>query len=220
MPHYSAEPRNLACNQTSLMISKIWNTSVCIAPPFHPHLSFILSLSVLFFSCSLSLVTSLSLPYLSCLVFPCANLDKGCAVGIWPLFKGESQSLCKYVHVCRLEWLYVSSTEAVCIFRVRIFVACSDVSQSHEASPLAIQQSFNPHHQRPQTPASDLSLHRHTGPNAQETTHTHAPCAPSISSDQCRLVFKSQTQRRRMPSTLLLFTSTNHHTNFLSQTSF
>lgn len=95
-----------------------------------------------------------------------------------PLFKGESQGLYKYVHVCRLEWLYVSSTEAVCIFCVRIFVACSDVSQSHEASPLAIQQSFNPHHQWPQTPASGLSVHTDTQSPMHKRPHTLMPPVP------------------------------------------
>lgn len=197
------------------MISKIWNTSVCVAPPFHPPFPLILALCLLFFlaftplhsSFSLSVCLSpspsryLSFPALSFLFsFPSANLDQSCAVGIWPPFflKAESQSLCKYVHVCRHEWLYVSSTEVVCIFCMRIVVACTDVSQSHEALPLAIQQSFNPHHQWPQTPASDLFIHKDTHWMwcIRDHTHTCAPSAPSISSYQCRLAFSQSLKHK------------------------
>lgn len=218
------------------MISKIWNTSVCVAPPFHPplpshslFLSHFFSPSLLLSAPSFSLVTSLSLPYLSCLVFPVLTWTRAVLWEYGPLFVKQNAKVCVSVCVSADVSDYMWVSLRLCVHSVCVSLwLVSDGIQSHEASPpnpLAIQQSFNPHHQWPQTPASNPFVHtdahriRCTG----DHTHTCAPHALSFSSYQCRLALRQRIQKERIPSTLLLFVSTNHHTNLLlllPQTSF
>lgn len=173
------------------MISKIWNTSVCVAPPFHPplpshslFLSHFCSPSLLLSAPSFSLVTSLSLPYLSCLVFPVLTWTRAVLWEYGPLFVKQNAKVCVSVCVSADVSDYMWVSLRLCVHSVCVSLwLVSDGIQSHEASPPTPLQFNSPliliiSDPKP-LPLTPSYTQTHTESDAQGTTHTLVPPMPS-----------------------------------------